>query len=123
MSATWKQSFLKRRCLVPATAFIEWQARPGESRKTKLRIRPTDQEVFCFAGLWQEFKGDDGQRLKCYSIVTTTPNKFMRPIHHRMPVILTPDDQAKWLDEANATGDGLLDVLKPYAGPLSAEPA
>jgi len=123
VSSTWKQSFQSRRCLVPATAFYDWQATPGARRKTKLRIRPTDQEVFCFAGIWNTFKGEDGNPVDCYTIVTSPPNEFMSPIRDRMPVILTPESQARWTDDRNTTGEGLDALLNPYAGPMAAEPA
>lgn len=123
VSATWRPSFHARRCLVPATAFFEWQSVPGAKRKTKLRIRPLDQAVFCFAGLWQTFPGDDAAPRDCFTIVTTAANDFMRPIHHRMPVILTPEDQARWTDDTNMTGEDLAECLRPYGGPMAAEPA
>lgn len=123
VSATWKSSFQTRRCLAPANAFFEWQARPGVRGKTRLRIHPVDLEVFCFAGLWQTFKGKDGQAIDCYTIVTTTPNEFMRAIHNRMPVILGPEAQERWMDTTNSTGEGLDELLGPYYGKLEAEPA
>lgn len=119
-SAAWKRAFQRRRCLVPATAFYEWQARPGARRKTKMRIWPSDTPVFCFAGQWETFKGKDGVALDTYTIVTTTPNEFMRKIHNRMPVILNAAAQERWFDPTNTTGEGLDGLLEPYLGELVA---
>jgi len=80
---SFSESFEMRRCLIPADGFYEW---PGQ--QTTL-IHYLDDRLFCFAGLWQ---GDT------VTMITCGPNDFMRPIHHRMPAILSEKDYASWLN-------------------------
>lgn len=86
----------RRRCIVPATGFYEWQQ--TDHGKQPVLLRPTDQEMFGFAGLWDETTGDDGEVVRSFTIITTTPNSLVKPIHDRMAAILEPDDEAAWLD-------------------------
>jgi putative SOS response-associated peptidase YedK len=85
----------RRRCLVPASGFYEWlKVADG---KQPMHIRRRDGAPMAFAGLWEEWKSPDGP-LRTYTIITTTANAVMEPIHHRMPTILSPDAQRLWLD-------------------------
>ena len=85
-----------RRCIIPATGFYEW-TRDGDIRLPWYIYRK-DGAPLAFAGVWQEWgKGDDA--LTTCAIVTTGANEPMSRIHHRMPVILEPDDWGKWLGE------------------------
>jgi putative SOS response-associated peptidase YedK len=81
-------------------------------------------EVFAFAGLWDEWTPPEGeQALRTCTIITTTPNETMAPLHHRMPVILAPDAEALWLDPASRDPADLLPLLAPYsAAPLVVSP-
>lgn len=110
---TFAAAFRQRRCLVPATAYYEWSGAKGS--KVKHAIRPADQDVFSFAGLWQEFQVKGEARL-CVTIMTTQPSPAIAAIHNRMPVILPADGHAAWL-----AGDAA-PLLGPYGGPLTAEP-
>ncbi len=109
----WKRTVLGRRCLVPATGFYEWQA--GKDGKTPFFIHPKDTEIFAFAGIWDVWKGLDGQEMQSYSIMTTEPNQEMKTIHTRMPVILRPEDEERWIDPSNNTSEGLESLLFPSA--------
>ena len=84
----------QRRCLIPAAGFYEWQ---GASKpKTPYFIAPTDGGVFAFAGVWQSWgSGDDA--VETCAIVTCAANDMLSPIHHRMPVVIAPDDFGLWL--------------------------
>jgi putative SOS response-associated peptidase YedK len=117
-SSFWKDAFESRRCLIPATSFYEWQAVPGQKKKLKFEIRPLDQALFFFAGLWDSFHDKDGQPVDCFTIITTEPNDVMRPIHNRMPVILGEGDRGRWIE-----GRELDELIKPYQGPMHATPS
>jgi putative SOS response-associated peptidase YedK len=97
----YKHAFQRRRCIVPADGFYEWQKRPGEKTKQPYFIHRPDGEPYAFAGLWETWKGPDGKGdevLRSCTIITTTPNSEMAKIHDRMPVILPPDAWDTWLD-------------------------
>lgn len=107
----WKKTVLNRRCLVPATGFYEWKA--GLSGKVPYFIHPKDEDLYAFAGIWDTWKSDEGQEVKTYSIMTSEPNREMRAIHNRMPVILHQADEATWLDLSNDTPIALDRLLSP----------
>jgi putative SOS response-associated peptidase YedK len=97
----YKHAFQRRRCIVPADGFYEWQKRPGQKAKQPYFIHRPDGEPYAFAGLWETWKGPDGKGdevLRSCTIITTTPNSEMAKIHDRMPVILPPDAWDTWLD-------------------------
>lgn len=100
------QSHLKnRRCLVLSSGFYEWQA--TKEGKQPFFIGLKNKHPFAFAGLWSEDRIAD-KIIKTFAIITTTPNILMKPIHDRMPVILNPGDEKKWLDEPD------LNLLNPF---------
>jgi putative SOS response-associated peptidase YedK len=103
---TFKKDLMERRCLVLADGFYEWQA--TEEGKQPYRIVLRDKRPFAFAGIWEENKIDD-EKVKTFAIITTTPNSVLLPIHNRMPVILAPGDEKKWLKEPD------LELLNPYS--------
>lgn len=106
---TFRGAFRHGRCLIPASGFYEWQT--VEGRKQPFYIRPRGGEgIFVFAGLLSVWAGPEGELPTC-TIVTTTPNDLMAPIHNRMPVILAPLDQEAWLDPANRRA---AELLRPY---------
>jgi putative SOS response-associated peptidase YedK len=110
-----------KRCLVLADGFYEWRVTP--QGKVPHRILLRSEDVFSFAGLWDEWtdKGT-GEVLHTFTIITTEANELVRPIHDRMPVILSPEAEELWLDE-NESQDDLLDLLRPYeAGEMKAYP-
>jgi putative SOS response-associated peptidase YedK len=83
VKATFRESFRMRRCLIPADGFYEWP------NKRQTLIHFSDDKPFCLAGLWAD---------NTMTMATCAPNKFMKPIHHRMPVILRDEECATWLD-------------------------
>ena len=102
----------KRHCLVLANGFYEWR-REGK-QKVPMRFKLKSGEPFAFAGLWDSWKKPDGNLLLTYTIITTEPNEVTRPIHNRMPVMLSDDDAMKWI---TSDGGGLthsLSLLKPF---------
>jgi len=109
---SFRAAFRARRCLVPADGFYEWQAPvsgKGPKQPYLIRRRASDpaQGTFAFAGLWERWQGA-GQTIESFAIVTTDANATLRPIHHRMPVILDPRDYAAWLDCDNMRAGDLL---------------
>lgn len=87
----FRDSFLKRRCIVYADGFYEWMK--TENGKIPHRICLREEDIFAFAGIFDR----RGDQLR-YAILTTAPNELMAPIHDRMPVILTEAGEEQWLD-------------------------
>lgn len=110
----FREAFKKRRCIVVADAFYEWQA-TGAKRKQPYAIVMKDRSVFGFAGLWEQWMDkSSGEVIRACTIIVTEPNALCAPIHNRMPVILGPADHAKWLGEQPASNDELRAMLKPF---------
>lgn len=109
---TYRQAFRRRRCLIPADGFYEWR-RVGK-RKQPYCIAPTDGEPFAFAGLWERWEQDETVVESC-TIVVTTANATIAPLHDRMPVILARADEARWLDPALTDPAILQPLLMPRA--------
>lgn len=108
----FKNSLRKRRCIVPCSGFYEWKK---VDKKTKIpyHIKPENDNFFAFAGLWDSWNKDGGN-LTTFAIITTTPNELIEPIHDRMAVILSKEDEQTWLDPNNQNPDVLVSLLKPY---------
>jgi putative SOS response-associated peptidase YedK len=98
---SFRTAFRRRRCLILADGFFEWRALAGTKSKTPYYIRLKSQKPFAFAGLWEIWSSPDGSEIRSCTIITTTPNELMSPIHNRMPVILPQNDYTKWLEQAN----------------------
>jgi putative SOS response-associated peptidase YedK len=115
----FREALKKRRCLVPADAFYEWQRIDAEKRRP-LAFALQSGDPFAFAGLWESWQPPDGAPLGTFTILTTAPNQLMEPIHNRMPVIVAPKDYDRWLDSSSAAPT---DLLSPYpAGQMRAWP-
>jgi putative SOS response-associated peptidase YedK len=112
-SPVFREPMKRRRCLVPATGFYEWQALDKKS-KQPWSIEFVDGNLFAFAGLWDRWKDKaTGQPMETYTIITTDPNELLEPIHNRMPVILAPKDYSRWLDPGEPS-QLPIDLLRPY---------
>lgn len=101
-----------RRCLVPANGFYEWK-NMGD-HKQPYYISVADKDLFAFAGLYDEAKGEDGDVVASYTIITTSANDVMSSIHDRMPVILHEDDEAEWMDPALTDAGAIRHLLGSY---------
>jgi putative SOS response-associated peptidase YedK len=102
---TFRNAMKRRRCLIPADGFYEWQGDvPG--KKQPWFIRRPDDGLFAFAGLWEHWMGSDGSELETGCIITTEPNAEVAAIHNRSPVVVEPQDYEAWLagdvDDAKA---------------------
>jgi putative SOS response-associated peptidase YedK len=114
----FREAFARRRCLVPADGFYEWQAVGGERKKRPHHVRPAQGGLLAIAGLWQPAPDDHG----ALTLLTTEPNLEMRGIHDRMPVIVARAAFAAWLDP-QARVDALVALMQPPAdGTLRATP-
>jgi len=114
---SWRGPIKHHRCLIPAHGFYEWQrtgAAGAKATKQPYYIHPTDQELFAFAGLYDTWHDTAGNELWTFSICTTAANGDMSPIHDRMPVILSPDEEAAWLDPARQLRHDIEPLLHPY---------
>ena len=120
-SPMFRDAAARRRCLVPADAFYEWQAVDGA--KLPWAIARADGAPLVFAGLWEGWRGADGTVMRTFTIVTTQANATLRSLHERMPVILEEADWPLWLGEADgevpadAQGDAI-SLLRPSSAEL-----
>ena len=115
-SNAFKHALKKKRCIIPVDGFYEWKATPGEKRKQPYFIHRLDGEPLAFAGLWETWRGADRQAeqtLYSSTIITTSANETMQPIHDRMPVILPASKWDEWLDPKNDDIASLQGLLIP----------
>jgi len=110
----FREAFAKRRCLIPATGFYEWQQRADG--KQPYRFRRKDLEPFAFAGIW-EFARIGGEEILSACMIVGQPNPLVSGVHDRMPVMLLADDYDGWLDPGAQTSE-LLALLRPYDAKL-----
>ncbi|MFL5831603.1 MAG: SOS response-associated peptidase [Solirubrobacteraceae bacterium] len=96
----YKRAFERYRCLIPADGFYEWRTTPDGGPKRAFHIRPADEDLFAFAGLWSIWYAPDGSKLRTCTILTTAANEAIAPLHDRMPVILAADHEHEWLDSS-----------------------
>ena len=108
----FRDALKKRRCLVPADAFYEWQRLDPKTKKP-FAFAMKSGEPYAFAGLWDRWQGKDNEVLETFTILTTDPNELMEPVHNRMPVILEPIDYDRWIDP-DTKDRPPLDLLRPY---------
>jgi putative SOS response-associated peptidase YedK len=108
---SFRQALQRRRCLILADGFYEWR-RKGKTREP-MYICLQGHQPFAFAGLWEVWRDATGTPLYTCTILTTTANTLLQPIHDRMPVILDPLLEAIWLDRSMTTPRELLALLQP----------
>lgn len=113
----YRSAMRRRRGLVPADGFFEWQKTAGGRKQPWLfRVPDAPGGVFSFAGLWEIWReSEEAEPIVSFTILTTSANDLVRPVHDRMPVILAPDDAARWLDPAQEDPEPLLPLLAPFA--------
>lgn len=109
--AAFSEPFRRRRCLVPADGFYEWQR--GTRIKQAFHFGMQDDSLFAFAGVWDRWRDATGQAVETCSILTTTPNSLLVDVHDRMPVILSPECYELWLDPGFRNTSVLAEVLRP----------
>ncbi len=110
----FRDAFRRRRCLIPAEGFYEWQAQAGGAGKQPYFVSRTDGAPMAFAGLWERWRSPQGEPLESCVIIVTAANALIQPIHDRMPVLLDPEDFGRWLDPTNQDVDALKGLLRSY---------
>ena len=114
---SFRAAYKRRRCLVLADGYYEWQKIEGEKTKQPVYIRLKSQKPFAFAGLWEEWQANWMETpLRSCTIITCPPNNMLESIHHRMPVILPQDAYSLWLTSGELSSDVLQPLLKPFSG-------
>ena len=113
---SFREPFRKRRCVVPASGFYEWQT--IGRLKFPWYFSMQDESPLALAGLWDHWHGTDGTTLETCALITTTPNAVVSPLHDRMPVILTGSAIDQWLDPANNEPARLESLLTPLPATL-----
>jgi putative SOS response-associated peptidase YedK len=108
---SFRTAFRRRRCLIPADGFYEWQKQG--TKKQPYLIGVGDGDLFAFARLWEEWERQ-GELIESCTILMTEANQLMRPIHERMPVILCPADYDLWLDPQTQDSSKVQPLLRPY---------
>ena len=108
----YREAVKRRRCLIPADAFYEWQ-KLGAKGKRPFAFGLQTGEPYAFAGLWERWKPKEGDPLETFTILTTDPNELAADVHDRMPVILEPRDYARWMEPGDPTRLPV-DLLRPF---------
>ena len=105
----FKDSFLKRKCIIPANGYFEWSQKEGEKKPYFIKLG--DGELIYFAGVWRKEKYNDNKR-RVFSIITKPANKKINEIHHRMPVVLNSNNAQDYLEtkDNNLIFDNFEDV-------------
>ncbi|AOT68822.1 SOS response-associated peptidase [Geosporobacter ferrireducens] len=111
---SFREAFKKRRCIVPASGFYEWNK--AESKRIPYRFYVPNRPILSMAGLWDIWRSETGENTYSFTIITTEPNETIKPYHHRMAVLLEPDEENLWLDENIQDIKRLSNLLKPYEG-------
>jgi putative SOS response-associated peptidase YedK len=116
-SPTFREAIKRRRCLIPADGFFEWQ--PIDKKiKQPFAFGLKDGSLFALAGLFDVWRDKaTEQALLSYSVITTDPNELLEPFHNRMPVIVRPADYERWISPAEPSHLPL-DLLRPYPDEL-----
>lgn len=113
--AAYRDAFVEHRCIVAVDAFYEWRKVPGHPKQPYV-IGRADEQPMAFAGLWELWRPRDAPKaepLRTCTVITTNANELVRPLHDRMPAILTKEAWDDWLDPANHDVDSLRGLLRP----------
>jgi putative SOS response-associated peptidase YedK len=108
----FREAFRQRRCLVPVDSFYEWKK--TETGKQPYAIGLAGGRLMALGGLWDSWRSPQGERVRSFTIVTTTPNELCAQLHSRMPVVLRPDAWPLWLGEEPSDVAHLKALLAPY---------
>lgn len=101
-----------RRALIPASGFYEWR-RDGKNKSQPYWVRPRNGGIVAFGALVETWSGADGSQIDTTGILTTSANGLLRPIHQRMPVVVKPEDFARWLDCKTLLPKDVADIMRP----------
>jgi putative SOS response-associated peptidase YedK len=104
-----KRAIKKSRCIVPADGFYIWK-KVGKKTSIPYRFVASQNEIFSFAGLWEEFEDTDGNEIQTFKIITTESDSVMAGFSETMPLILSRENESIWLDD-NYTETDFLALL------------
>lgn len=105
---SFRNSIRRKRCLIMADGYYEWQKQPGGKQPYYFQLRG---QPFAFAGLWDTWKTSDGEIVSC-TLLTTDASEQVSPVHHRMPIIVPPRTYSQWLDPTLTNPDEVLPLLE-----------
>lgn len=105
---SFRNSIRRKRCLIIADGYYEWQKQPGGKQPYYFQLRG---QPFAFAGLWDTWKTSDGEIVSC-TLLTTDASEQVSPVHHRMPIIVPPRTYSQWLDPTLTNPDEVLPLLE-----------
>ncbi len=108
---SFKHALEQRRCIVPFDGFFEWEK--THYGRIPHYIFCKDQELFSVAGLWEKWADEKGEVVQSFTLITLPANRFMAPLHDRMPAILSKEKEKNWIDPSISISDAL-DTLHPY---------
>ncbi len=108
----FKKALSARRCLIVAGGFFEWEKK--KKGKHPVYVYLEDKKLMVMAGLHEKWVSGEKKVLETCTIITTTPNRLLEPIHNRMPVILHEQDINTWLDTENHPAEEVISLLKPF---------
>ena len=108
----FREAFRQRRCLVPLDNFYEWKKTTAGKQPYAIALKGGG--LMAMAGLWETWRSKDGERIRSFTIATTTPNELCAQLHNRMPVVLKSDRWPLWLGEEPADPAQLKALLAPY---------
>lgn len=111
---SFRNALVKRRCLIPANGWYEWKKGAGGSQP--YLIGRTDNELLSFAGLWEEWKSPEGEKIQTCTIITVEANDLLQKVHHRMPALIGPEHEEEWLDAGSHYAPGIVQLLRTYEG-------
>jgi putative SOS response-associated peptidase YedK len=111
---TFRAAYKRRRCLILADGYYEWQKNAGAKTKTPHWIYMKDRKPFAIGGIWEEWESPDGSLLRTAAIITTNPSEKLKPIHNRMPVIIDKSDYRLWLSRTEQRPDKINPMLRSY---------
>ena len=113
----FRNAYRKGRALLPVDGFFEWQAIKGAQGKQPYAIAMKSGEPFSLAAIWEVWSNPEtGKPVRTFAIVTCPANEMMNEIHHRMPVIVAPENHDRWIGEESSPDD----LLKPFPSELMA---
>ena len=111
-SRIYAAPYKEKRCLIPANTFYEYSGLRGKRIPNVFGLR--EEHVFSFAGLWETWMDPKGLPIETCTIITTEPNDLIKPVHHRMPVILSHEQYSDWLETKNNDMKNLRNMLIPF---------
>ena len=113
---SFRSAFRRRRCLVLADGWYEWQQEPGTRRKIPYHLHLSGRRQFVFGGIWETWQRGDADPLHSFSIITTEPNDTVARVHDRQPLIIPPEAYDRWLDPGLQKPEEIATMIRQYPG-------